>query len=74
MISYYLKQKQNLIRCQKTDAEMSQLRTLVAKIYNQASRVVVWLRQTADDSDLAFREICVAAGKKSANSLNSEKI
>ncbi|KAH6714388.1 heterokaryon incompatibility protein-domain-containing protein, partial [Leptodontidium sp. MPI-SDFR-AT-0119] len=46
----------------------------MAKIYGQANRVVVWLGEAADDSDLAFEEIRIARGKKSANSLDSEKI
>jgi hypothetical protein len=37
----------------------------MAKIYGQANRVVVWLGEAADDSDLAFEEIRVAGGKKS---------
>jgi hypothetical protein len=37
----------------------------MAKIYGRANRVVVWLGEAADDSDLAFEEIRVAGGKKS---------
>lgn len=46
----------------------------MAKIYGQANRVVVWLGGAADDSDLALEEIRTARGKKSTNSLDSERI
>lgn len=46
----------------------------MAKIYGQANRVVVWLGEAADDSDLAFEYIRVTGGKKSTNSLDSERI
>jgi len=45
----------------------------MAKIYSQANRVIVWLGETADDSDRAVEEIRVAAGK-STNSSNNETI
>ena len=40
----------------------------MAKIYGQANRVIIWLGETADESDRAFEEIRVAGGKKSTNS------
>ncbi|KAF2804422.1 HET-domain-containing protein [Mytilinidion resinicola] len=46
----------------------------MAKIYGQANRVVVWLGEAADDSDLAFEEIRVAGHKKATNSLGSKRI
>ncbi|KAF1960420.1 HET-domain-containing protein, partial [Byssothecium circinans] len=46
----------------------------MAKIYGQADRVVVWLGEAADDSDLALEEIHVAGGKMSTNSSKSERI
>ena len=46
----------------------------MAKIYGKASRVIVWLGETAVDSDRALEEIRVAPGKKSTNSLNNEMI
>jgi hypothetical protein len=39
----------------------------MARIYNQANRVIVWLGETAEDSDLALEEIRVAGEKKSAS-------
>jgi hypothetical protein len=47
---------------------------LMARIYSQANRLVVWLGETADDSDLALEEIRVARGKKSTDSSNNKKI
>jgi hypothetical protein len=44
----------------------------MARIYNQANRVIVWLGETAEDSDLALEEIRVAGEKKSSPS--NEKI
>lgn len=38
---------------------------LMAKIYSKANRVIVWLGETADDSDRAVEEIRLAAGKQS---------
>jgi hypothetical protein len=40
------------------------------KIYGQASRVIIWLREAAADSDLAVEEIRIAGSKKSTNSSN----
>jgi len=45
----------------------------MAKTYGKASRVIAWLRETADNSDEALKAIRVA-GKKFTNSLNKEKI
>jgi len=47
---------------------------LMARIYSQANRLLVWLGETADDSDLALEEIRVAGGKKSTDSSNNKKI
>jgi hypothetical protein len=46
----------------------------MAKIYSQANRVVVWLGEAAEDSDLALEEICLAGRKKPTNPLNNEPI
>jgi hypothetical protein len=46
----------------------------MAKIYGQANRVVVWLGETADNSDLAFEEIRIAAGRKSTGFSVSKRI
>jgi len=43
---------------------------LMAKIFGQANRVIIWLGEAADDSDLAVEEIRVAGSKKSTNSSN----
>jgi hypothetical protein len=47
---------------------------LMAKIYSKASCVLVWLGQTADDSDIALEGIRVAAEKVSTDSLRNETI
>jgi hypothetical protein len=46
----------------------------MAKIYSQANRVVVWLGEAAEDSDLALEGICLAGGKKPTNLLDNERI
>ena len=46
----------------------------MAKIYGQANRVIIWLGETADNSDRALEEIRVAPGMKSTNSLNGDAI
>jgi hypothetical protein len=46
----------------------------MAKIYGQANRVIVWLGETAHDSDLALEEIRVSRDRKPTNSLDSERI
>ena len=46
----------------------------MAKIYGQAHRVVIWLGEVADDSDLALEAIRVAGSKKSKHSLDRERI
>jgi hypothetical protein len=44
----------------------------MAKIYSKASRVIVWLRERADNSDVALKAI--RAVGKFTNSLNKEII
>ena len=46
----------------------------MAKICGQANRVIIWLGETADNSDRALEEIRVAPGMKSTNSLNGDAI
>jgi len=46
----------------------------MTKIYGKANRVIVWLGEAADNSDIALEEIRVAAGKRSANSSNNATI
>jgi hypothetical protein len=58
---------------QKNDEEKVQQIQLMAKIYSQANRVLVWLGEAADNSDQALEEIR-AAGRKATNSLNNEMI
>jgi hypothetical protein len=43
---------------------------LMPKIYGQANRVIIWLGEAANDSDLAIEEIRVTGSKKSTNSSN----
>jgi hypothetical protein len=47
---------------QENQREKEQQILSMAKIYSQASCVVVWLGEAADNSDLALEEICIAAG------------
>ena len=55
--------------------EKQQQIQFMAKIYSQANRVVVWLGETADNSEQALEEIHnLAGGKVSTNSLNKETI
>jgi hypothetical protein len=58
---------------QKNTEEKEQQIQLMAKIYNQATRVLVWLGEAADNSDQALEEIR-AAGGKAENSLNDKTI
>jgi hypothetical protein len=58
---------------QKNSEEKVQQIQLMAKIYSQASRVLVWLGEAADNSDQALKEIS-AAGRKAIHSLNNETI
>jgi hypothetical protein len=46
---------------------------LMAKIYGQANRVVVWLGEAADDSDQALEDIRTAAEREATYSSNSER-
>ena len=46
---------------------------LMAKIYGQANRVIVYLGEAADDSDQALEDIRVAAEDDSLNSSNNRK-
>jgi hypothetical protein len=46
----------------------------MSEIYGHANRVVVWLGEQAEDSDLAFEEILVAGNKASQTSLGDTRI
>jgi hypothetical protein len=59
---------------QKNENEKEQQIQLIPRIYGQATRVVVWLGEAADDSDKALEEIRRSGGKKSIKSLNNERI
>lgn len=58
---------------QKNVKEKEQQIQLMAKIYSQANRVLVWLGEAADNSDQALEEIR-AAGGKAVHSLKTEVI
>jgi hypothetical protein len=45
---------------------------LMAKIYSKATRVLIWLGKTADNSDIALERIRIAAESESTNSLNNK--
>ena len=47
---------------------------VMAKIYSRASRVIVWLGETADESDRAVEEIRAAAGRQSTYSPTQEML
>ena len=53
--------------------EQGQQVQLMARIYSQAARVLVWLGETADDSDNALDRILIAA-ENGSSSLNDEAI
>ena len=57
---------------QRDREEKEQQVRLMAKIYGQANRVVVWLGEMADNSNQALEEIRVAGGNMSTNSLSKE--
>jgi len=59
---------------QKDEQEKEQQIQFMAKIYAQANRVIVWLGETADNSDQALQEIRNAGGKEIKNSLEDETI
>jgi len=46
----------------------------MAKIYSKATRVLVWLGETADNSDIALKRIHIAAENESPDSLNDKII
>jgi hypothetical protein len=58
---------------QKNTEEKEQQIQIMAKIYSQANRVLVWLGEAADNSDQALEEIR-AAGGNATISLNNETI
>jgi hypothetical protein len=59
---------------QKDEQEKEQQIQFMAKIYSQANCVIVWLGDTADNSDQALTEIRNAGGKKIVSSLENETI
>ena len=59
---------------QENEPEKEQQIQCMVKIFGQATRVVVWLGEAADNSDRALEEIRTAGGKKSPNSSNNETI
>jgi hypothetical protein len=52
--------------------EKEQQIQFMAKIYAQASRVIVWLGKTADNSDIAFEAIRTAADDEYSSSVNEQ--
>jgi hypothetical protein len=54
--------------------EQSQQVQLMAKIYSKATCVLVWLGETADNSDTALERIRIAAENGSLDSLNDKTI
>jgi hypothetical protein len=44
----------------------------MGEIYSKASSVIVWLGETADNSDQALEEICAAAAHEFPKSLNND--
>jgi hypothetical protein len=58
---------------QENNEEKVQQIQIMAKIYSQANRVLVWLGEAAENSDQALEEIR-AAGGKATDSLNNKTI
>jgi hypothetical protein len=54
--------------------EQSQQVQLMAKIYSKAARILVWLGETADNSNTALERIRIAAENESLDSLNDTTI
>jgi hypothetical protein len=52
----------------------SQQVQLMAKIYSKATYVLVWFRETADNSNTALERIHIAAENESLDSLNDTTI
>jgi hypothetical protein len=46
---------------------------LMAKIYSKATRVIIWLGETADNSNIALETLRLAAENESLESLNSNE-
>ena len=59
---------------QKSNHEKEQQIQFIPKIYSQATRVLVWLGDEADDSDKALEAIWGSRGEKTSNSLDEERI
>jgi hypothetical protein len=59
---------------QANQKEKEQQIQSMAKVYGRANRVVVWLGEASDDSDLALEEIRIASSEKSINSPDRERI
>jgi hypothetical protein len=59
---------------QKNLEEKGQQVQLMAKIYSKAARVLVWLGETEDNSDIALERIRIAAENESPDSLNDKTI
>ncbi|KAF2795658.1 HET-domain-containing protein, partial [Melanomma pulvis-pyrius CBS 109.77] len=57
---------------QKDEREKEIQILLMAKIYAQASRVIVWLGEAADGSDQVLQAIRMAGGQELGNALNDE--
>jgi hypothetical protein len=55
------------------DREKEQQIQLMAKIYSHSTRVIVWLGESENNSDLGLRELQIA-GRKSKNSMANEEI
>jgi hypothetical protein len=57
---------------QNDDREKEQQIQLMAKIYGHSTRVIVWLGESENNSDLGLRELQIA-GRKSKNSMANEE-
>jgi len=45
----------------------------MAKIYSQANRVIIWLREAVDNSNQVLEDIHIAAEGEFMNLLNNER-
>jgi hypothetical protein len=59
---------------QEDQAEKEHQIQYMANIYGQANRVVVWLGEAADNSDLAFEEMRRVKGKKDVTTFEVQRI
>lgn len=59
---------------QGNQAEKERQIQFMANIYGQATRVLVWLGEAANDSDRVFKEICRVKGREDMTTLEMQRL